>query len=175
MTISEKIKQSACPGTFTLHKEGMFYKCYNEDAMLFSRHIKAYHVSAKHVKSAGSDVLSLGFPESEVAGDKLSFEHISEALGAGDYSVEEKQVIFRLKEDLKQDYAGWRTNHPVPEMPGTGDPAPSFSSEKISALLSDIRNFDLANSTPMQGLQFVQELKQKVREIPPETETHGNL
>ncbi len=41
----------------------MFYKCYNEDAMVFSRYIKAYQVSAKYVKSAGSDVLSLGFPE----------------------------------------------------------------------------------------------------------------
>ena len=104
MTISEKIEQSACPETFTLYKEGMFFKCYNEDAMVFSRHIKAYHVSAKHIKSAGSDVLSLGFPESEVAGDKLSFEHIPEALGAGNYSVEEKQVTFRLKKDLKKDY-----------------------------------------------------------------------
>lgn len=135
--------------------------------MLFSRHIKTYQVSAKHVKSAGSVVLSIGFPESEVTGGKLSFEHISEALGAGEYVVEEKQVTFRLKEDLKKNYAAWRTNHPVPDKLGTGDSAPSPLSEKISALLSDIRNFDLANSTPMQGLEFVHVLKQKVKEIAP--------
>ena len=165
MTTAEKIKQSACAETFTLYKEGMFYKCYNEDAMVFSRHIKAYHISVKHVKNTGSDVLSLGFPESEVTRGKLPLDHISEALGAGNYSVEEKQVVFRLKEDMKQDYAGWCKNHSVREKPGPDDGPSSPSSGKIRALLSDIKTFDLANSTPMQGLQFIQELKQKVQNM----------
>ena len=107
MTIAEKVKQSSYVELFTLFKEGMFYKCYNEDAMVFTQHVKKYQVSAKQVKSAGSVVLSLGFPESEVARGKLTFEHISEALGANGYSAEEKQVFFRLKENLKKNYADW--------------------------------------------------------------------
>jgi hypothetical protein len=35
MTIAEKVTQSANSTLFTLYKEGLFYKCYNEDAMLF--------------------------------------------------------------------------------------------------------------------------------------------
>ena len=57
-----------------MYREGMFYKCYDEDAMVFSQHIKAYHVSAKHVKSAGSDVLSLGFPGSLVGKGAITSE-----------------------------------------------------------------------------------------------------
>ncbi len=52
--------------TFALFKEGMFYKCYNEDAMLIAKHVKPYKVSSKFVKSLGAGVLGLGFPLSEV-------------------------------------------------------------------------------------------------------------
>jgi hypothetical protein len=37
MTIAEKIKYSADRTVFTLFKEGLFYKCYNEDAMVFMK------------------------------------------------------------------------------------------------------------------------------------------
>jgi hypothetical protein len=51
MTIAEKIKYSADRTKFTLYKEGLFYKCYNEDAMVFVQKIKEYKVSSKFVKS----------------------------------------------------------------------------------------------------------------------------
>jgi hypothetical protein len=35
MTLAEKVNQSADGTLFTLHKEGLLYKCYNEDAMVF--------------------------------------------------------------------------------------------------------------------------------------------
>ena len=95
MTISEKIKQSACPGTFTLYKEGMFYKCYNEDAMLFSRHIKAYQISAKHVKSAGSSALGLGIPNDiKIHGSKTQtsvFQGIKRWYNIQDIVTEKRQ------------------------------------------------------------------------------------
>ena len=34
MTITEKTQISANNTRFTLYKEGLFYKCYNEDAMV---------------------------------------------------------------------------------------------------------------------------------------------
>lgn len=47
---------------FTLYREGLFYKCYNEDAMVFYQRIKPFKITSKYVKRAGSMVLSLGFP-----------------------------------------------------------------------------------------------------------------
>ena len=45
MTTVEKIARSMDKSLFTLHKEGLLYKCYNEDAMLFVKHIKSNYAS----------------------------------------------------------------------------------------------------------------------------------
>ena len=68
MTIKEKIAYSSDVRRFTLFKEGLFYKCYNVDAMIFVQKVKEYKVSSKHVKATGSNVYSVGFPASEVGG-----------------------------------------------------------------------------------------------------------
>ena len=82
MTLLEKTKNSAKGSIFTLYKEGMFYKCYNEDAMVFSQCVRAYKISVKFVKNVGAKVMSLGFPVSEVEKGNLSLEFISEKIRA---------------------------------------------------------------------------------------------
>ena len=82
MTIKEKIAYSSDVRRFTLFKEGLFYKCYNEDAMIFVQKVKEYKVSSKYVKATVSNVYSIGFPASEVLNGNLSFESISEKIGA---------------------------------------------------------------------------------------------
>ena len=82
MTITEKVKQAATNNICTLYKEGIFYKCYNEDAMVFVQKIKEYKVSSKFIKSIGAEVLSLGFPVSEVEKGNLSMANVSEKIGA---------------------------------------------------------------------------------------------
>jgi hypothetical protein len=62
MTLLEKTQKSSEHNLFTLYKEGMFYKCYNEDAMVFTEKVKKYKVSARFIKTVGSQVLSVGFP-----------------------------------------------------------------------------------------------------------------
>ncbi len=64
MIIAEKTQVSADKTRFTLFKEGIFYKCYNEDAMVFVQNVKEYKVSAKFVKSVEANVYSIGFPVS---------------------------------------------------------------------------------------------------------------
>ena len=61
MSIAEKIGHSADKTRFTLFKEGMFYKCYNEDAMVFAQKVRSYKINSKLVKNVDSVVLSLGF------------------------------------------------------------------------------------------------------------------
>ena len=45
MTTAEKIALAKSNNYFTLFKEGLFYKCYNEDAMVFVQRLRAYKVS----------------------------------------------------------------------------------------------------------------------------------
>lgn len=51
MTIAEKIECSTINTKITLYKEGVFFKCFNEDAMVFVKRVKGYKVSEKFVKS----------------------------------------------------------------------------------------------------------------------------
>lgn len=76
MNILEKTKSRADTTRFTLFKEGLFYKCYNEDAMVFAQKVKDNKVSSKYVKATVSNLVSIGFPASEVDKGKLSLEVI---------------------------------------------------------------------------------------------------
>ena len=96
MTIAEKITQSANSTPFTLYKEGLFYKCYNEDAMLFVKKVRAYKVGDKFVKSARGKVYSIGFPASEIEKGKLSFEEISTKIESQGFELKNELVIFYL-------------------------------------------------------------------------------
>lgn len=74
MTIAEKIQYSSDKTRFTLFKEGLFYKCYNEDAMVFVNRVKKYKVNSKFIKSIGDEVLCLGFPASETEKGHLTLQ-----------------------------------------------------------------------------------------------------
>ena len=74
MTIAEKIQYAADKKVVTFFKEGLFYKCYNEDAMVFTKKVRAYKVKVKYVKNVGSKVLSLGFPISEIEKENLKLQ-----------------------------------------------------------------------------------------------------
>ena len=162
MTIAEKISNSRDKTLFTLYKEGLFYKCYNEDAMLFAQRVRAYKVSVKYVKSVGAEVLSLGFPASEVEKGNVPFEYILEAIGAEYYNEEPYGIVFSLKDDIKQNYNEFQetiitAKAPYAEKDADNDNANSHKIVKM------IQEFDLANSTPMQGLVFIQELKNHIK------------
>ena len=66
MNTSEKILFNTEKKRFTLYKEGLFYKCHNEDAMLFVKKVREYKVNNKFVKRVGDTVYSVGFPVGEV-------------------------------------------------------------------------------------------------------------
>jgi hypothetical protein len=82
MTLNEKINHSATLTQFILFKEGLFYKCYNEDAMVFVKNVKNYKVSERFVKSVGAAVYSMCFPVSEIKKGSLSLANISEKIRA---------------------------------------------------------------------------------------------
>jgi hypothetical protein len=45
MTIAEKTQSSTDKTQFILYKKGLFYKCYNEDPMVFVQKVMAYKVN----------------------------------------------------------------------------------------------------------------------------------
>lgn len=53
MNTREKIDRATDPSRLCLYKEGIFYKLYNQHAMLFTGNIKGLKVKARFVKAAG--------------------------------------------------------------------------------------------------------------------------
>jgi hypothetical protein len=173
MTIAEKVTRSANSALFTLYKEGLFYKCYNEDAMLFVKKVRAFKVSDKFVRSVREKVYSIGFPASEIEKGKLSFEEISKKIESNSFELKNELVIYCLNNsECKQGYKEWAEIQHKNELL-VREPAPIYSNANNSAhILTMIRNYDLANSTPMQGLGFIQELKLEVQRI---DKSNGNI
>lgn len=175
MTIAEKIQYAADKKVVTFFKEGLFYKCYNEDAMVFAQKVKNYTVSSKFVKSIGNDVLSLGFPVSEVEKGALSLEYISEKINSVSVEEKENNIVFLLgDEHLKNGYQDWiETIKEEKIIEAAKEPSPIYKTTHDTAtILSMIKNYDMANSTPMQGLGFIQELKLEVQRI---EKSNGNI
>ncbi len=156
MTIADKVEFSQNEKLFTLFKEGLFYKCYNEDAMVFTQRVKSYKMIAKYIKSIGNYVLSIGFPISEVENNKLSFEKLKNEIGATSFNFESNLVQFNLVESVKNNYQDFLMN----QLASNKQNSETDNSTSMNQLLVKMINeFDLVNSSPMQSILFVQELK----------------
>ena len=169
MTIAKKIQYSTEKKQFTLHKEGLFYKCYNEDAMVFVQKVKEYKTISKFVKNVGAKVHSIEFPKNEIEKGNFTSESISEKIGAKSYEVKDENIVFLLKDgDIKNDYKVWiETLHAENNIEVVKEPAPFYNKPgyDTAEIISMIKDFDLANSTPMQGLNFIQLLKSELNKL----------
>jgi hypothetical protein len=168
MTIIQKIEISAHITNFTLFKEGLFYKCYNEDAMVFVEKVRQYKVNAKFVKSVGKIVYSIGFPVAEVDKGNLTLEYISERIGAFHFDENGRGLVFKIGEsEVKKNYNSWIDTLRKDKGIELGNQPESCQGllYNMDTIVTMIKDFDLANSTPMQGLGFIQDLKLEVQSI----------
>ena len=175
MTTAEKIALAKSNNYFTLFKEGLFYKCYNEDAMFFVQRLRAYKVSTKFIKIVGDTVYSIGFPVGEVEKGNLTLEFISEKIAAKSFEIKETDVLFLHNDgDLKNDYKDWIDTIQEQEIIKGSQESSALYKPPIhtTTIISMIKNYDIANSTPMQSLGFIQELKFEVQRI---EKNNGNI
>lgn len=161
MTVLKKITSSNDPAVFTLYREGMFFKCYNEDAMVFYKCVKAFKITSKFVKRAGSVVLSLGFPQNIIEKGTVTMKGIGEVIGAVSWSEEPHGVVFQLSNEIKMGYDAFQEVIQIAKQP-INSPKIITTDSVYQKLIEKIRNYDLANQTPMQGMAFIQELKDDV-------------
>ena len=163
MTTHEKVQISSDTTKLTLFKEGMFYKCYNEDAMVFTQHVKAYKLLRKFVKTIGAELVSIGFPIANETAEANAMNDIAQQLGAISYEITNTMVGFILATNFKIDYQKWLlqldTTTPINKDAFLSEPGDLRTTD----LIHRIQEFDLANSTPMQCINFIHLLKQEVK------------
>jgi hypothetical protein len=146
-----------------LFREGIFLKAYETSAYLFHRFIKKYEVKVKYYKNIDSSLLSIGFPSRflEVLVGEFGLEcqpeeetPVCRLTSGGFYFSEEEYQAFRASQvsfssvmsTKKTSSASLRrTDHP-----------------ELNILVR-LQQFDMAVSTPMECMLFLNELKSLLR------------
>ena len=71
MNTQEKIDLATNKRQLTLHREGAFYKLYNQQAMLFTENVKTLKIKVKFIRLVNQHVYSCGFPVTIIEDVKL--------------------------------------------------------------------------------------------------------
>jgi hypothetical protein len=132
--------------------------------------VRAFKVSDKFVKSAREKVYSIGFPASEVLNGNLSFESISEKIGAKSFEVKNELVQFYLKDlESKKGYKDWVEVQHKNELLAQ-EPEPIYSKTNITAVwfnnLTKKRNAFVGNRTKNNFYQAIQKINKLMAIVP---------
>lgn len=125
------------------------------------------------MKSVGAEVLSIGYPVSESVKGMLTLAEIGKLLDGAEFVEINNSIVFCLKENLKEGYNNWTTTIMEKEKAMTLRKSSLKEKPDFTELVWMIKNYDLANSTPMQGLNFIQHLKTVIQSL--ELLSYGKL
>lgn len=151
MTILDKVTlQQQDTTKIFLFKEGVFYKAYNEGAFLLKD--RDYKVVVKHIKSIENEVLSIGFPISVL--EKLKENRQSEEYD--NYVSLQSNIAYSNKM-----YSEWRNNQ-LANNSNSSDTSNSTKNFDTKVLIDSIKNYPLANKTPMDAFLFIKEIQKLI-------------
>lgn len=162
MSIQEITTQEDCnTGEIHLHKEGIFWKAYQQSAYLFTQEVRAFKISKKWVKSVGRErkVVSLGFPQNALE-QYFNKEQLTE--------VDEKQLLITGYSLRTEDYQQWLESLPLTvrrasERKLENEQMKSQQpTDNECAVLTSLRDFRVERSTPMDCMQFIVVLQKQL-------------
>lgn len=147
-------------GEIHLHKEGLFWKAYQQSAYLFTREVKAFKVSKKQVKTVGDrEVVFLGFPQQAFS---TYFEDTQWK------ETDEKQRLITGYTLQTEDYQQWLESLPLTErkidksVPANEVAKRQQPTSSEYAALSLLKGFRVERATPMDCMLFVVALQKQL-------------
>jgi len=158
MGIADILKKEASEkGRILLFKEGIFWRAYEESALLFTKHIKAYQLTKKFFKNVGCDVVFCGFPN--IALDDLRVKTGNEKV------IREGSMIsiVGFEQINNEVFTEWKNG--IPTLVKESGPEYSVCDNGYSnneVVLQRIRNFRVASSTPIECQQFLIEMQKQL-------------
>ena len=156
-----------------LWADGSFYRAYEWSAWLAVRYIKQFKVTRRTIKSVGSDMLFIGFPQS-------SMEKFRPGKAVLQENTEEKRLLLILPEDvvkadegstLEQDFQNWRTTIPLTEgKTPTDETTPRTAhlgggSVSVTGIMRQVLEFSVEAHSPIDCMLFLAELKKQVSSL----------
>jgi anaerobic ribonucleoside-triphosphate reductase len=135
-------------GEIHLHKEGFFWKAFQQSAYLFTQEVKVFKVSRKMVKTIMRDVVSVGFPQNalEQYFDKNKLT-----------KIEEKHLLIMGYSLQTRNYQQWLNSLPLITENGQTNDRQTIN--KHDAVMTSLCGFRVETSTPMECIQFVVSLQ----------------
>jgi hypothetical protein len=108
MTIKEIVAQeSQNSNSVRLHKEGIFYRAYNQSAMRMVERVKAYKINHKFVKTANREVFYVGFPCTSIESVSSLFQNDGWQLANDEMSNSGNTLVFFSEVPRDDNYESW--------------------------------------------------------------------
>ena len=152
MNTLEKIDRATNLTRLCLHKEGIFYKLYNQHAMLFTDNVKALKVKVKFIKVVNQEVYSCGFPATII--EEIKKQCVD--LGGVLEETEKMITVVNINWQIENDYVEWGKEQKREE---------AVRKNRVSAhgdLAKEIIAFPVMHKTPMEAIAFISELQKKI-------------
>lgn len=164
-----------------LYREGLFWKAYERSAYAFYTRVKPFKLTKRYVKLLSDELVSLGFPASQLTvlfpADRISLQT-------------DEQVCIRTEPIDVDAFPAWKAG--IALMPaGNGKKTeqaakqdmppvcavtpflPDMDETAAKQVVLKLMDYNLADSTPMETMQFVSELKMLLKRQ--KTEENGKL
>ena len=147
-----------------LWADGSFYRAYEYSAWLCVRYIKQFKVTRRAIKSVGTDMLFVGFPQTSL--EKLLID------GVTVQDKDDKNRLLTLPQELvipdngstlEEDFRNWRDTIPLSESKSLEEDKLKFKANPVSltGIMKNILEFPVESSTPLDCLHFIVELKKQ--------------
>jgi len=179
MTINEKIIQEK--GKICLYKEGIFWVAYEQSAYAVWLR-KKYKPKKKYVKSAGMEIVSIGFPQSALVGvvgtggvdvgttladtHEHDFRHLRQGYPQG---MSQQMVIPNNVPFSEEEFQAWKTGISLKTRCDAHrrDAACHVSASPPAEhtginVIAQIKNFDLSKATPLMCMNFLAGIKSEL-------------
>ena len=153
-------------GSINLIKDGVFWRAYNCSSMRLCEQFRPYKISHRHIKKVNETIYYCGFPDNSL--DAL--KKWSEEKGYKTIQINDKHLQIKNLYKENEDYETWKQQFAQAKM----DIAYQVNESAIfytktnrayeDSVIKRIREFPLENSTPMQTMLFVQQIKKYIKD-----------
>jgi hypothetical protein len=161
MEIEEAVKRSLDDGVIFIVKEALFCQAFEKSAWRFCAFLKPYKAVKKAVKKMKGEVVSIGFPMSQLP----AILELSHQNGFSVVGKEAGFITISIPKDPDQAFESWKNDiplyHKATVLPGKNDNIEDRPG--LMSIVRDVEAFSVADHTPMQSMQFIMELQTKIK------------
>lgn len=173
-----------------LYREGLFWKAYERSAYAFYTRVKPFKLTKRYVKLLSDELVSLGFPASQLTvlfpADRISLqtdEQVcirTEPIDVDAFPAWKAGIALmpagngkKTEQAAKQDMPPACRIQAAPPVCAVTPFLPDVDETAAKQVVLKLMDYNLADSTPMETMQFVSELKMLLKRQ--KTEENGKL